>query len=137
MALLSKTTLPPPPAPPIELTPQEAANLETIRRLEQEELEAEKLRLEAEKRFDAAKNLLGKEPSFAVVMALRELINEYIDAAALRDHAPGMPLQTIRNGITDRAHGCECRQWLILNAEREALARRLAKEEQERKAAKK
>jgi hypothetical protein len=55
------------------------------------------------------------------VQALQNEINAYIDqrAAALKAESPGVPVGVLRNILTSRSGGCECRAFLRLEAESE------------------
>ena len=56
------------------------------------------------------------------VRSLQEEINAYIDrrAEALKADAPNVPIQVLRNLLTVRSGGCECRAFLRLESESEA-----------------
>jgi hypothetical protein len=65
----------------------------------------------AKKALEEAKRLIAQPLTPALVNAMYELLDEWIDKLALRNHAPGLPLQMIRNDLTNPAGGCRCRAY--------------------------
>jgi hypothetical protein len=53
------------------------------------------------------------------IREIRAEANAFIDARAteLAKSSPGVPLGVLRNLITSRAGGCECRQYLVESGE--------------------
>lgn len=62
------------------------------------------------------------------ILALRAELDACFDELAAKDAGCGIPLGVLRQQYTNRASGCECRAYLIVNEEREAQAKRLADE---------
>jgi hypothetical protein len=70
--------------------------------------------------------LLRTPPLDERIKNLRAEIDTIIDAKAesLRQESPGVPLTVLRNLLTARAVGCECRQYLqIQKLDEETAAR--------------
>ena len=58
--------------------------------------------------------LLKQPPLEARIKALQAEVDDYIDKLAAKEAetAPGVPLQVVRNLLTARSNGCQCRAYL-------------------------